>query len=116
MLISNRLLMLTIFGLLVPLTLLGEVPSVLGIYPQQLSPGVRVLISGAGVGREATVLVGGRPAAVLGYDKEEFAAGVFEALTVPDSGGIGVRAYDARRDIRRRKRHPVPRDDRSILS
>ena len=60
MLISNRLLMLTIFGLLVPLKLLGEVPSVLGIYPQPLSPGVRAILSVAGVGREATVLLGGQ--------------------------------------------------------
>jgi uncharacterized protein (TIGR03437 family) len=58
-------------GLLVPLTLLGQSPAVYSVFPQPLSPGVRATLSVVGIGREATVRVGGRPAVVLGYGYEE---------------------------------------------
>ena len=80
--VTNRLLMLLVFGLVVPLTLLGEAPTVTGIFPQPVSPGLRAAISGAGLGRDATVLVGGRPTAVLGYEKEAVGGYIFETLTV----------------------------------
>lgn len=80
--VTNRWLMILVVALVVPWTLLGEVPSVRGVSPQRLSPGVRADIYGAGLGREATVLVGGMPAAVLGYEKEEVAGYLYETLRV----------------------------------
>ena len=49
----------------------GRSPGRLFGLPAAASPGVRATLSVVGIGRESTVLVGGRPAAILGYGKEE---------------------------------------------
>ena len=56
-------------ALLVPLTLLGQAPAIHSVDPQP-SPGSRTTMWVSGVGAKATVMVGGRPAAVLGYTNE----------------------------------------------